>query len=46
MRVTNSSGDVELEFRVIINLFVTDFDSKVSSNLDKGLVQNVIKNGI
>jgi uncharacterized Rossmann fold enzyme len=46
VRVAHSSSDVELEFGVVLDLFVTDFDGKVSSYLDEGLVQEVIKNGV
>jgi hypothetical protein len=46
MRVCHSSGDVELELGVPLNILVTDLNSLDFAHSDEGLVQNVVKYGI
>lgn len=46
MRVTHSGGDVQLEFSVVLNFFVSDSNTEVSAYLDQSFVKDVIQNWI
>jgi hypothetical protein len=46
MRIAVSRRDVQLEFGIVFNLFIADFDAERLSDLDQGLAEHVVEDWI